>query len=261
MKLHPAIEAIFGIGGQQSQQQVPQQQQPQQQVQTPAPASSAPAAPDYSQLWTVQQQQNAGLRSPLTIDQQKLVGLAKSKNFLPQGIPQDAVAALMQGDASKLSAFFNAALQFVYNQATTDAAMATSAAFDVYGSQIEQHLPGVLQNFQVTSELGKSNPLMSDPAFAPMVSAAAQQMRAAYPNASAQDIQKHVENYFQGMASKMGFQKAPEAPAQDQQQQQTETDWGAFGGFDVGFAPESSATSVAGGQPTVGATQAGPTGF
>lgn len=248
------IKSIFGSQPQE-QQQVQQQQQ--QVAPQPAPQPAAPQPPAYANLWQAQQQQQPGLNSPLTVNQQEVFKLAQGKKFLPNGIPQDVLAAMQQGDFSKFGVFFNQALQVAYAHAMTDAMNATSASFDSYGQRIEQYLPNVLQNFQVTTELSKSNPLMNDPAFAPMVQAVAQQMRTANPTASAQDVQKQVEAYFADMATRMGFQKQEAQPQQtaEQQQQSQEVDWGAFGGFDV---PAPAAAPVATGQPTVSTVTAGP---
>lgn len=247
------IKSIFSN---QQQQQVQPQQQQQQPAPQPAPQPTAPQPPAYANLWQAQQQQQPGLNSPLTVNQQEVLKLAQGKKFLPQGLPQDVMAAMQQGDYSKLGTFLNSAFQAVYAHAMTDAMSATSASFDSYGQRIEQYLPNVLQNFQVTTELSKSNPLMNDPNFAPVVQAIAQQIRTANPTASAQDVQKQVEAYFGDMAARMGWQKQEAQPQQTAEQQQAqETDWGVFGGFDV---PAPAAAPVANGQPTVSTVSAGP---
>lgn len=252
------LKPLWGNTSQQPQQvpQQPQQQtQPQQQ---PAQQQQAPAAPNYAALWTAQPAQQATLKSPLTVNQQELMTLAKGKQFGNIAVPPEAVQALVNGDATLFNQFLGTFARVMYAHTMMDAMQATSGAFDAYGNQVEQYLPNAMQNFQLTNDLSKSNPLMKDPAYAPMVEAIARQMRATNPQASPQEVQSMVEGYFNKMAADMGYQKpaepTPQQVQQQQQQQQMDTDWSAFGGFEMPGITAPVATS----QPTVSATPAGP---
>ena len=85
---------------------------------------------------------------------------------------------------------------------------ALPAAFDKFSGSLDSRI-----NLNMANNMGRSsNPIMSDPSYAPMVDTIRNQISTKYPHLTADNLNTAVTKYFDEMAGKMGYKKEA-APA------------------------------------------------
>ena len=89
-------------------------------------------------------------------------------------------------------------------------------------------LPGLVKQHSISDTLRTDNPLLSNPAAAPMVQALQQQLTVKYPNATAFEIRTHMNDYLNGVAQLIRDSQ-PTQPDANKSSARKETDWSLFG--------------------------------
>ena len=87
-------------------------------------------------------------------------------------------------------------------------------------------LPQHIKRQTVTDALRSENPIFSNPAVAPIISALEAQMTVKYPNATAPEITAMAKQYVEALGS--SFAKKPEPKLSGDGKDKGEIDWSTF---------------------------------
>lgn len=173
---------------------------------------------DFNELWqpnkdkdgkVIQDQQGPTSYLP-AIDPTKFAGMVEKMDFTRSIKPEDWAAIQAGGDGA------TKALANVLNTTVRQSFMTT---FSAMNKLVEQGFSGAEERFlgkvpdhvrdiMVDSSLEGSNPIVSNPAFAPMVKSVKQQYLNKYPKASPGAVNKAVNAYFDKMYQDMEAHKA-----------------------------------------------------
>lgn len=144
--------------------------------------------------------------------------LAQNQNYAA-GVTQEKLQAVLQGDVNALMDMLND----VGRNAFANASFASSQiAKSGFNSQLEQFqsttLPQVLTDNNHRQALQTNgNEILKHPAVAPLVESQTQALRNQFPNASPQEIQDKVMEFFTSfaglMTNQVAEQQQPQAPA------------------------------------------------
>lgn len=179
----------------------------------------------YGDLWHNTGTQDAAPASGLNLNGEKLSQVAGQMDFTKSVTPENLQAIAQGGDAA-MQAFaqvLNKVSQDTYVQSTQTTASLVDHAVAKAREEMLSSLPNLIKQQQVVDTVRQENPLVKDPAFAPVVAAVSQQVTRKYPNATAAEINQHVSSYFDMMGNKL-------TGAKQQASQSAETDWGNFFG-------------------------------
>ena len=179
----------------------------------------------YSDLWHNAGNQDAAPAPVLNLNGEKLNQVAGTMDFTKSVTPENLQAIAQGGDAA-MQAFaqvLNKVSQDTYVQSTQTTASLVEHAVAKAREEMLSSLPNLIKQQQVVDTVRQENPLVKDPAFAPVVAAVSQQVTRKYPNATAAEINQHVSSYFDMMGSKL-------SGAKQQASQPAETDWSNFFG-------------------------------
>lgn len=189
---------------------------------TPTPAATDPngaaaASPldQYKDLWKTDP--NAKPDEPFSFnsDPAKLMDTAKTVDFTKIVSPE-AMAAINKGGPEAQQAMMqamNSMNQMVFAQASHAAAKITESALQAQEQRFKDMLPNLIKQHSVQDTLKQDNPLMNDPALAPMVNALQVQFTKQYPNATSGEITRHVNDFLNGAADRIaGTRPKPAEP-------------------------------------------------
>lgn len=173
----------------------------------PATGKPVEASPmdNYKDLW--QTDPNAKTDTPFTFnsDPTKLLETAKTVDF-KKVITPEVMAKISGGGADAQQALMEAMnnmSQLSFAQSSHAAAKITESALQQQEARFKEMLPGLIKQFNSADNLRSTNPLMNDPAMAPMVEALQTQFSRKYPQATSDQITAHVNDYLNGAADKI----------------------------------------------------------
>lgn len=200
-------------------------------VATPDPNSSTPSASPldkFQDLWKTDP--NAKPNEPFSFnsDPAKLMDTAKTVDFTKVVSP-DVMAAINKGGPEAQQAMFaamNSMSQLTFAQASHAAAKITEAALQAQEQRFKDMLPTLIKEHSVQDSLKQDNPLMSDPALAPMIGALQSQFTKQYPNATSGEITAYVNEFLNGAADRI----AGVRPKPHDSKARPEQDWGKLFG-------------------------------
>lgn len=109
-----------------------------------------------------------------------------------------------------------------YAQSAMSTAKIVENALAKQRTEFEAALPAQLRKLSANDSLRANNPILEHPAVAPLVPAMTQMFQSRNPNATTQEIQTQVQDYFAAVST--AFAKKPEPTAAEQ----AETDWNKF---------------------------------
>lgn len=199
---------------------------------TPAPAATpantAPVSPldNFKDLW--QPVQGAKPEEPFQFnsDPTKLMDAAKTVDFRKMVTPE-LQAKINAGGTEAQTALMEAMNnmnQMAFAQSSHAASKITEAALQAQEQRFKEMLPALIKQHTVVDNLKQTNPLMADPAMAPMIGALQQQFTVKYPHATAQQINDHVNEFLNGAADRItGLRPVKADPTKRQ-----EMDWSKF---------------------------------
>jgi hypothetical protein len=197
---------------------------------TVAAASANPNASPldvYKDLWKNDPNATADKPFSFNSDPAKLLDSAKTVDFT-KVITPELQAKINAGGAGAMEASMqamNSMVQNVFAQSAHASAKITESALQAQEDRFKAMLPQLIKQHSVTDNLRTSNPLMADPAMAPMVQALQQQFTRQYPAATAAEIQSHVSTFLDGAADRItGLRPAPK----DTTRRAHQEDWSNF---------------------------------
>ena len=194
---------------------------------TPAnPAEPASPLDSYKDLW--QPDPNAKPNEPFKFnsDPAKLLETAKTVDFTKVVTPE-VMAQISAGgpEAQKaMMSAMNGMTQMAFAQAAHASAKITETALQAQENRFKEMLPNLIKQHTVVDSLKQNNPLMADPAMAPLIGALQTQFTAKYPMATATEIQNHVNDFLNGAADRI----AGTRPQPKDTSKRAEVDWSKF---------------------------------
>lgn len=226
------LDSIFKTG-QQAAPAVPAPQ-PQAPVQEQQPIQE-PATPDpFETLWQPNEDTSTQQALNFNLDPEKLATIAGKIDYASAITPEIQQRLAMGGDDAVKATL--EALNVVGRQTYQQNAMATSklieAAVASTKASMADEVKKQIRLMGLSDGITESNPALSNPAFAPIVSAAKQQIVAKFPNASQQELNKMLNQYLTkaGEAFNPELVKKANAPAGTfgNPNAEPDTDWLAF---------------------------------
>lgn len=197
--------------------------------------STTPTSPDgkpassgdkFGDLWNIDINANSQGQPLFNVDPNKLYEAAKLQDFRQVVSPEQMqlIAAGGQEAVAAMVDMVNAMSQRSYAQSVLAATKLIDGALDKSNFAKADQLETRLRDVQFKQSLRETNPVFSDPAFAPFVETAQQQFQRKFPDASAAQLKSMAEEYLQSFADKFT------APQRAQQQARTTSnqDWSAF---------------------------------
>lgn len=177
---------------------------------------NVPASPldSFKDLWHTDPVDPASLPKPMFdgVTPQKLAEQAKKVDFTKSITPEN-LAAIQKGGPEALAAMVESmghVAQTVYAQSAYATTQIVAKAVKDSQAQSESNLPDLVKRLSVREGLRSDNPILKDPALAPIITALETQMTLKNPNASAQDIQDRIGEYLLGIGKV--FQPADKTP-------------------------------------------------
>lgn len=185
----------------------------------------------FKDLWnTAPNPQGNPTQQPLiNINQAELATRVKGMDFTQSLSPDlfQKVAAGGEEAVAAMKQMLNTVGQTVLAQSLTGNSMIAETAIKQHGNTLRGEIPSLIKQQSVRNTMQERNPALDNPAFAPFVQAAEQQILKKYPNATASELSEMTTQYFESLGSALN------KPTADKQTQATkaadkETDWGQF---------------------------------
>lgn len=177
----------------------------------PAPtgeAAKAPAAPD---LWNV--------------DSKQLAAAAGNIN-LANAIPQELVTKAIGGDAASFMEVINKTAQMSFMMAYQASMQGVKPAMEARFDAFSKEMPSTFQKMSVDATL-QSDPLLSNPAMAPVVEGMRSKILAKHPDATPQQVQQTISEYLKAVGITVAQPQQGQA-AGAKQGTSKEVDWENF---------------------------------
>lgn len=164
------------------------------------------------------------------VDPQKLMESASKIDF-KKVISAENLQAISSGGEAAVTAFaeaMNKVAQTVYAQSAFATTKIVDQALAKAQEGYDTRLPALIKKLSVNENLQDQNPLLSNPALTPLVSALSEQLVRKNPNATASEIQQQVNDYFAALGTSFA-PKPPETPASRAASKAAkQEDWSAF---------------------------------
>lgn len=162
----------------------------------------------FDKLWD--NDPNAKADTPFTFnsDPTKLLESARTVDFT-KAISSELMAKINAGGQGAQQAMLEAmnnVSQLTYAQSSQAASKIAEQAVAATEQRFKDMLPGLLKQAQVR-DMQADNPLLSNPASAPMVEALQMQMTKKFPTASSAEIKSHVNDYLNTVADMIAAQR------------------------------------------------------
>ena len=175
----------------------------------------------YQDLWQNTDSNSGAPAKTFNLD--KLPELVNQMDFTKSVTPEQ-LQQISAGGQEAMTAFaqvLSAVSRETYAQSTATTANMVEAAVAKARQEFEASLPSAVRQAQAVDTVKQQNPLVSDPAFTPVVSAVTSQFLKRFPEATPADINNHINSYFDMMAGKINGSKQDPSAKQD-------TDWSSF---------------------------------
>lgn len=134
-----------------------------------------------------------------------------------QGGGADAMATMM--------AVMNTVAQSAYARSAVATTKIVQAALTQASESNDARLPSLIKKHSVNEGLLSKNPLMANPAVAPLVQALQETLVRKNPGATSAEIQEQINGYFVGLSTAFAPAPVPTAATKKAKQQE---DWSAF---------------------------------
>lgn len=203
---------------------------------TPAPAT--PAQPNvqespldaFKDVWQTPTNTEAQPASMFAnLDPAKLMENAAKVDFTktldPATLAQ--IQAGGEGATAALIATMNKVGQQVYGNSAMATAKIVEKALEQQAAQFNAQLPNLVKKLSANETLLTENPLLKNPAVAPIVTALRDQLVMKNPNATSAELAQQMGDFF----TAMGTQFAPPVPQSKEQKQASarkQDDWSTF---------------------------------
>lgn len=227
------LDSIFKTGS-----NSPTMQQPAPAPQSPAPAPELPAEPatpdPFESLWQADDKQGTAPGLNFNLDPEQLAQIAGKIDY-STAITPEIRQRIAQGGEDAMAATLEA-MNLVGRQGYQQNAIATTklieAAVKDTKATMGEEIKKQIRLMGLSDSVAESNPALSNPAFAPIVAAAKQQIITKFPNATQAEQLKMLNQYLNkaGEAFNPDLVKKANAP-RDQfgnSHEETNVDWLAF---------------------------------
>lgn len=196
----------------------------------PSPAASP--LDTFKDLWQTPANTPDDSSGPMfaAVDPQKLMESAGKVDFAKAVTPEQmqAIAAGGEGAVKAFAESMNKIAQTVYAQSAFATTKIVDQAMTRQQESFAKQLPSMVKKFSVNENLQTDNPLLSNPALTPLVSALSEQLVRKNPNATSSEIQQQVNDYFRALGTSFA-PKPPETPATRAAAKAAKAeDWSAF---------------------------------
>lgn len=167
------------------------------------------------------------------VDQAKLMESASKVDFSKTATPEQlqAIAAGGQGAMEATMAVMNKVAQTVYAQSAFATTKIVDQALAKAQEGYDARLPSLVKKFSVNENLQTENPLLSNPALTPLVSALSDQLVRKNPNATSAEIQQQVNDYFAALGSTFAPKPVETPASRAAAKAAKQEDWSAFLGI------------------------------
>jgi hypothetical protein len=181
--------------------------------------ANKPPLDNYKDLWNnVDKGDGKGPETYFNVDQKQLMDSARKQNFVDAVTPEQ-MALIAAGGQDAVKALLD-------TMTTTQIVEQALAKAETKFSSL---VPDMVKSAGVSESVMSSNPMFSNPAAQPIISALATQLRVKHPTASVQEITSMVHDYTKDFA-KMFNTDAKEAEAAKAKSNEP-TDWAQTLGF------------------------------
>lgn len=200
---------------------------------TPVPKeggpASMPAAPDikdteksplagFEKLWEIDPNKKApeSVVPAFNIDQKALSEAVSKMDFAGAVTPELAKKAL-EGDPAAFKEAINAAAQAAFAQsAQASGRLIEKSLSATVDKLVAERLPAMMKSHTIANHVATENPILDNPAVAPIAQSLRDQVMAKNPNASAVEVNNQVREYLAGFATLISSaMKGQEQPAAD----------------------------------------------
>lgn len=170
------------------------------------PTTAEPKSPfaEFETLW--QNDPNAatpGTGNIFNVDPAKLQEAASKVDFSKVVTPE-MMQGIQAGGEEATQAFLqamNKMSQQVYAQSAAASIAMVEQATKKAKEQFTADIPNLLKKQQVNANLRDENPVLSDPAVAPLIQALESQLVVKFPNATPTELKDMAKNYIAGLGS------------------------------------------------------------
>jgi len=161
------------------------------------------------------------------IDPKKFTEAAQRIDFTRVVTPEQMAAIQAGGeDATKaLVAAMNAVAQTAYAQSAFASTRMIENAIGKAREEFRAELPSQVKRYQVSENLRNDNPIFSNPAVSPIISALEAQLTTQYPDASAAEITEQAKRYVEALGT--SFAPQPKTTAESASGKKDQ-DWLAY---------------------------------
>lgn len=159
----------------------------------------------YTDLWKTDPNAKPDAPFSFNSDPAKLLDTAKGIDFT-KVISPELQARITGGGADAQSALMEAmndVTRLSYATSAHASAKMVESALQVQEDRFKAMLPNLIKQHSVADSFRNDNPLLTDPALAPMVGALQVQFTKQYPQATAAEIKSHVNDFLNGAADKI----------------------------------------------------------
>jgi hypothetical protein len=182
----------------------------------------------FEKLWETPANTTPNDTSPFaTLDPAKVMESARKVDF-SKAVTPEILAKIQAGGAEGVQAMMTA-MTAVAQQGYGQSALATTKiveqALKHQKTQFEAQLPSLVKKLSVSDNLRTENPLLSNPAIAPMVDALQGALLLKNPNATPTEIQGQVNDFLGAMGKAFGPKPVETAASKAAK---NETDWDKF---------------------------------
>lgn len=181
----------------------------------------------FKDLWKNDPNAKQDVPFSFNSDPVKLLDTAKTVDFTKIISPELQTRIAAGGaDANKaMIEAMNSVTQLSFAQSSHASAKIVENALQAQEDRFKAMLPDLIKQHSVRDSFRTDNPLMNDPALAPMIHALQTQFTKQYPQATASEIKIHVNDYLDGAATKIQASRPQPVIAS---KGRPEEDWGKF---------------------------------
>ena len=195
-----------------------------------APPDPATAFAQFDKLWeNAPTDPNAPASGIFgNVDPKKFMEAAGKIDFGKVITPEQlqSISAGGEGAMAAFAAAMNSVAQGVYAQSAFATTKIVEQALSKSKESFLSELPTHIKKQTVTDSLRAENPIFSNPAVQPIISALEAQMTVKYPNATAPEITNMAKQYVEALGS--SFAPKPKADPGSPKNKKGETDWSSF---------------------------------
>jgi hypothetical protein len=182
---------------------------------------------DFADLWKTDP--NTAAPQPMfgNVDPAKLMDAARKTDFA-KAIPKETMAAIAAGGQAGVEAFaqaMNTVSQTVYANSAMATTKIVEQALKKQQEAFEAKLPGIIKQHTLSDTLRSENPVFSNPAVQPLISALESQLAVKHPGATAGELTSMAKQYLEGLGSVFSPKAAP---TKEEAAAAGETDWSKF---------------------------------